>query len=303
MDLLSDDTPNPTATEAAAAAAAAAEAAAKTVDPPLKTAADAVVTGEKTWLDGLPEDLRSSPQLAKYKESGVEGVARAYIASERLIGAEKVPVPKDANDTEAWDRYYKAGGRPDEPSKYEFAKPEKLPEGVTYNEGMETWWRQAAHEAGLSNRQAGKLFEKYRDRTFGEVELSTKAVGAEVEGARLVLQRDWGNEFEARRALAKAAFSEMPQDVRDMAVRTGLARMPSFVKYLHDQKAKMTGETDPKGGERSGGDSPDALNGKISEHRTKYQTALMDSSHPEHELRTTELTALFNKLFPVEQVA
>jgi hypothetical protein len=292
-DLLNDAPAAPNA-DAVAAAAAAAPAKQEGDAPP------AAGSGEKTWLDGLPDDLKASPSLTRY--SSQEALARAYLNAEKMIGSEKVPIPKDPNDAEAWDRYYKAGGRPEDPAKYEFQKPEKMPEGTTYDEGMETWWRQSAHEAGLSQRQASKLFERYRDRFLSSIELSEKASTTEVQNAKLALERDWGGEFKARRQLAKAAFAEMPADLQAAMSRAGLVRMPSFVKYLHDMKAKTTGETDPKIGGRATDGTPDAVKASIAKHREQYAGALMDTSHPEHDLRTRELTAMHEKLF-AESVA
>lgn len=287
-DLLNDAPAAPNADAVAAAAAA-----------PAKVEGDAALapTGEKTWLDTLPDDIKVSPSLTRYKDGGVEGLARAYLNAEKLIGAEKVPIPKDPNDAEGWDRYYKAGGRPEDPAKYDFQKPEKMPEGTVYDEGMETWWRQSAHEAGLSQRQASKLFERYRDRFLSSIELSDKATTTEVQNAKLALERDWGGEFEARRQLAKAAFAEMPKDLQEAATRSGLVRMPSFIKYLHDMRAKTTGETDPKLGGRTNDGSPDAIKNSIAHHREQYAAALMDTAHPEHDMRTRELTAMHEKLF------
>ena len=63
------------------------------------------------------------------------------------LGSDKVPVPKDPNDQEAWDRYYIAGGRPPEPKAYQIEKPEKLPEGMIWDDNMEGWWKRSAFEA------------------------------------------------------------------------------------------------------------------------------------------------------------
>jgi hypothetical protein len=210
----------------------------------------------------LPKSPGSTPcrktsrprrRSSRYKESGTEGLARAYLNAEKLIGAEKVPIPKDPNDAEAWERYYKAGGRPDDPAKYEFQKPEKMPDGTIYDENMETWWRQSAHEAGLSTAAGRKavrevcrslLLADRADRQGGQQHGSPRRPSSSCSATGA------GSSKPAAR-WRKAAFAEMPADVQAAAVASGLARMPSFVKYLHDIKSKTTGETDPKMGEAS----------------------------------------------------
>ena len=124
----------------------------------------------EAFLKTLPDDLREMPSLKRY--SSPESLARAYVSLERTLGMEKVPIPKDENDQEAWDRYYAAGGRPAEPTQYQFErpKPEELPTGVQWDEGMENWWRQAAFEGGLSQRQANKLVGEYKNRFVSNVQ-------------------------------------------------------------------------------------------------------------------------------------
>lgn len=256
--------------------------------------------GEQSWLDSLPDDLKGSPSLARYKESGPEGVARAYLNAEKLIGSDKVPIPKDPGDTEGWERYYKAGGRPDEPTQYEFKRPEKLPEGVNYDENMELWWRQAAHEAGLNQRQFNNIVDKYRDRFTYQYDLSTKAASQEAQQGKLVLQRDWGNQYQARYDLANAAFAEIPDDVRNRMIAAGVHRMPSFVKYLYDNKARTTGEMDPSGG-HGGSESPDAIQQKIASFRTDHANALMNRDHPDHDMRSSQLKEMYERMFPNAQ--
>lgn len=278
--------------------------------PPPSPAPDQVIpktVGERLapdpnreWLKTLPDDLQGNENLARY--SSTESLARGYLNAHKMLVSEKVPIPKDPNDTEAWNTYYKAGGRPDDPKQYVFQKPEKLPEGVTWDENMEGWWRGAAHESGLSQRQAQKLVDQYRDRFLANMDMMNRQVDQQLTTAKLELQRDWGSEYEARRALAKAAFAEMPTDARNAAVENGLARMPSFVKYLYDVKAKTTGEVSPRPSGTTG-TSPEALREKISDYRKQHNVALMDENHPEHAMRLAALTQMHNQLFLTDSAA
>jgi hypothetical protein len=254
----------------------------------------------KEWLATLPKDLQDNENLARY--SSTEALARAYLNSHRMLVSEKVPIPKDPNDTDAWNLYYKAGGRPDEPKQYIFQKPETLPEGVTWDTNMEGWWRNAAFESGLSQRQAQKLVDQYRDRFISTIDMQNRQINQQLNSAKLELQRDWGSEYEAKRALAKAAFAEMPEDARRAAIDNGLARMPSFVKYLYDVKAKVTGEMSPRPAGATG-DTPESLRQKIADYRTQYSAALNDVNHPEHDMRLAAFTQMHNKLFLTDSAA
>lgn len=251
------------------------------------------------WLTGLPEDIRGNPSLARYKDGGVEALARGYLNAERLIGGEKVPIPRDDNDAAAWDNYYRAGGRPDQPEQYDLQRPEQLPEGVAYDEQMEAWWRQAAHKSGLSKRQFNDLYESYRDRIFASQDLATKAAKTEVVETQTLLRRDWGATYDLKMQMANAEFEAMPEDIQAHIRFTGLNRKPGFIKYLAETKARVTGEIRTKGEQgRHVGKTPEQLQSDIAEHREKHAKVLVDKSHPEHALRVKELTAMFEALYP-----
>lgn len=255
----------------------------------------------KAFLSTLPKDLQENPSLSRY--SNPESLARAYVNLERTLGQDKVPIPKDPNDQEAWDRYYTAGGRPPEPQAYTFVKPDKLPDGMVWDDNMEGWWRGAAFESGLSQRQAQKLVDQYRDRYAAQMDLQNTQVGHDIVKGKAELQRDWGSEFEARRALARAAFLEMPPEIQESARTSGLARMPSFVKYLYATKAAVTGERQPHPPGAPADSDPQAIKDRIASFRSTYDVALKDASHPEHDLRLRELTELHNRLFVEPQPA
>jgi hypothetical protein len=275
--------------------------------PPPSPAPDQVIpktVGERLapdpnreWLKTLPDDLQGNENLARY--SSTESLARGYLNAHKMLVSEKVPIPKDPNDTEAWNTYYKAAGGPTTPTIC--VSDRKLPERRMGQQNG-GWWRGAAHESGLSQRQAQKLVDQYRDRFVANIDMMNRQVDQQLTSAKLELQRDWGSEYEARRALAKAAFAEMPTDARNAAIDNGLARMPSFVKYLYDVKARTTGETSPRPSGTTGS-TPDALRDKIAEYRKTYEVALMDENHPEHDMRFNALTQIYNQLYLTETAA
>lgn len=245
--------------------------------------------------------MKDNPSLNRYANTAnpVEALARGYLNAERLISSEKVPVPKDEQDQEAWERYYKAGGKPEAPDKYEFRKPDSLPDGVTYDENMETWWRQSAHEAGLNKRQAARLYDKYAERFFAQLDLQTRGVGDEVRRGKLELQRDWGNEYEFRRQMATAEFNDMPETLQAHLTQVGLTRNPGFIKYLADARARTTGELEAKGARSPYGSmTPQMVTQKIADFRATHATALSNANHPEHRLRLDEMTRLYQDLYP-----
>ncbi len=249
------------------------------------------------FIADLPADLKANPSLAKFRDKA--SLAKSYVNLEHLIGNEKVPVPKDANDQEGWDRFWKAAGKPEAADKYEFQKPEKMPEGVTYDENMEKWWRDVAHRNNLTKGQASGLFKEYGDRLFSQADASVQDVGRQRVACKVELQRDWGAEYGARWAVASAAFDALSPGTQAMLTRSGATRDPAFIKDLYDLRVKAHGESDPKLGNRDTGQfkSPEQIRAELAAFRTANQAALNDLHHPQHQHVVDELTRMNEALF------
>jgi hypothetical protein len=253
------------------------------------------------FMKSMPEDLRTHPSLKKY--SSVESLARGYLNAEGMIGRDKVPIPRDPNDREAWDAYYKAGGRPDDPKGYTIAKPDKLPEGVTWDNDMEGWWRQVAFETGLNGQQAQRLVDQYRDRHFASVTAHSNAVKLAEQNQKQVLARDWGSTYEAKRNMVNAAFSEMPEPLR-AAIINGqpIMHMPEFSKWLAEVRSGTVGELEPRPAGENAVDNPQEIERQIAALRSEKAAIMADPMHPQYKQATAELTALYKRLYPQQQV-
>ena len=57
-----------------------------------------------TFLDGLPEDLRSEPSLKNFTNAG--DLAKSYLHAQRMVGADKIPVPGKHSTEEDWNMIY-----------------------------------------------------------------------------------------------------------------------------------------------------------------------------------------------------
>ena len=55
---------------------------------------DTTLTAEKVatdWKESLSEELRSDKSLENIKD--IEGLAKSYVHAQKLVGADKIPVP------------------------------------------------------------------------------------------------------------------------------------------------------------------------------------------------------------------
>lgn len=249
------------------------------------------------WRAALPEELRGNASLSKYKD--VNALASSYVNLERLLGSEKIPLPKDDNDTEGWNRFYAAAGRPEAADKYEIAKP-TLPEGVNvpYDEDEEKFWRNLAFENGLSAKQFGKMWET------GVKSRMDKAIAWQAESAQAktkaqdALRREWGDNYDGNLNLAKAAFRQYADpDLAQYLDETGLGNDPRFTKVYYKIGKAMNGATKVQGTAKSA-EAPADIQRQIAEYRSKFNAELMDKSHPSHDIHVNHMRKLFEALHP-----
>jgi len=105
------------------------------------------------WRGGFSSDLRDDPILQNYTSS--EAAAKALVHAQRSLGA-SVQVPTETSTPDEWGKFYEKVGRPTEASGYEIT-PAGLPEGAEWDTERETRFREAAHAAGLTQRQVEAL--------------------------------------------------------------------------------------------------------------------------------------------------
>jgi hypothetical protein len=109
-----------------------------TPDPAAERHQDRPVAG---WVEKVADaELREFIRNKGWNDPA--DMAVGYRHLEKLIGGEKVPVPKGESDTEGWERVYKALGRPATPEDYKLSDMESAAE---------------YHKLGLSARQASGL--------------------------------------------------------------------------------------------------------------------------------------------------
>lgn len=238
---------------------------------------------EKFWRDGRPDH---------------EGLAKSYSSLERLLGYEKVPVPKSEDDAEGWERYFRAAGKPEKAEEYEFkVEREKLPQNF-YDEEAEKSFRQWAHANHLNKRQAANLHDAYvkahleRHKAWEDHQKQTKAK------LQTDLMREHGAGYEGFMKGAKGAISRYSDpDFLQYLDESGLGNDPRLIRAFGRIGKEMMGESRLAGAAKptvSAGD----LQAAISDYRKANHDALNKKDHPDHERHVAHMAELYRKLYP-----
>ena len=81
----------------------------------------------QSFVDTLPEDIRSESSLQNFTDAGQ--LAKSYIHAQRMVGADKMPVPTKNFTDDDWKETFTKLGVPASPDKYDVNY--NLQEGAT----------------------------------------------------------------------------------------------------------------------------------------------------------------------------
>ena len=152
------------------------------------------------WDGFQDNDLKGYVQNKGWKDPA--DLAVGYKNLEKLLGAEKIPMPKGADDAEGWTRVYDALGRPKSADEYKLS----VPEGDTGE-----FAKLAAgkfHELGLTAKQAEGLAAWYNEQGSGRMNEMQQQQAAKAEADMQSLKQEWGAAFDENVEFGRRAARE-----------------------------------------------------------------------------------------------
>ena len=211
------------------------------------------LTGESTnnplagWRDGLSDELKNDPSLASFKD--VEGLAKSYVHSQKMIGAEKMPTPREDWDDSDWEAFYSKVGRPDTADAY--ANPESETEGLQLSDDKVKAFKDKFYELGISEKQAKGLMDYYMQDLSNEYSSMQENQAKSVEDATLQLREEFGRDFDLNIELARGAVKKFGDEgLISFLEESGLGNEPSLIKAFANI-GRMVSEDDARGGTSS----------------------------------------------------
>ena len=248
------------------------------VDTPAAPAMDA-----NDWRSSLPEDLRGNATLQNYK--GVEDLAKAHVHAQRLIGAEKIPLPgKDASPDD-WNAVWNRLGRPENADGYQL--PEDLmPEGVELDSTLTKTYLEKFHEAGLSQKQAEHILRSHGTVIKEMIDAQEQSHKESIDMGRSTLRKEWGRAYDqnldhARKQIREFGSPELQARFTDEA----LLADPALTRMLATIGTHMRGDIGfGAANSDSRAMSPDQAQTKINElmFDMAFQQARSDPASPGH---------------------
>ena len=247
------------------------------------------------WRTLLPEDLRFSDRLSKFKDAG--SLAKSYMDLESEMG-KRISLPgEDAKDEEL-NAFYAKWGRPEKHDAYEF--PKELPEGLHIDENFGGSVKALAHKLGLNKRQFNQLVTWGVEQSQGmmleqqkESELSEKA-----------LKDKWGFRFndnieKSDKALAFLVGGNAKHPFLDYLEQSGMKNSPQFREFLLEFGQRFSEHAFINPDVQRGEMDKQAAEKRIKEIRSDPKHPYWLDSAPGHIEAVKEMQELYNKAFGV----
>jgi hypothetical protein len=153
------------------------------------------------WWDAIEDgDLKGYVQNKAWKDP-VE-LANGYRNLEKLLGSEKLPMPKGDNDNEGWARVYDALGRPKSADDYKLPVPEGMPDDFSKAAASKF------HELGISTKQASALAEWWNQTSGATREQMMQQSAQASERDLNSLRQEWGQAWDENVELGRRAARE-----------------------------------------------------------------------------------------------
>lgn len=232
----------------------------------------------ENWKEGIPEEVRASAALERIKT--VPDLAQSYVNAQRLVGMDKLPIPKEG-DTDAFNTVYDRLGRPSDPTGYEIS----VPEGMERDEAFEAGAREAFHAAGLNPSQVQAITGFWHDYVASQAEAGSAATEAAVAADKDALKKEWGPAYDKNLAIAQKAAQAFG-DEEAMAALEGQVGYSGIMKMFQKIGEGM-GEDSFEG---EGGNDDFAITPAQAKTQwgdlqldVNFMAALLDNKHVGHK--------------------
>ena len=262
---------------------------------------DAPAAETADWRSGLPEDIRNDPSLADIKDVGA--MAKSYINGQKLIGKNRISLPGEGATDEEISAFHSQLGRPDKSNLYDFGERPALPDGLEYDEGFETAYKDLAFKAGLTSQQAKTIFDGYHEYIQSKSTLEGENTAAQSAAWVESLKKEFGKAYNERVELASRAVDTYGDgDLKEWLDNSGMGNSPMMVKLF----AKI-GEGLAEGRSDSVQDrgfimTPDQAKQEIARYNRDqtFMSAYQNGDNPGHAEAVKKMDSLFKLAYPDE---
>ena len=163
-------------------------------------------TKEVNFKDLIPENFREEKSLENF--NNMEDFVKSYLHAQKMVGADKIPVPNKHSTDEDWNEVFKRLGAPSSPDDYKYNFKDQEIDSEQVQEFNKT-----AHKLGLLPKQAEGLIKFYNEMN-GNIAANQEEQAAQAQlNVEAELKKEFGPQFNKRFDQAKRlAVNSLGQD-------------------------------------------------------------------------------------------
>lgn len=233
------------------------------------------------WLDSMPDGTFEKDDTGKSKQGdladhkNIGSIVKSYLNKDKLLGTSIQPLGEKPTDDQIKAHRSKVGC-PETVEGYEVAKPEKLPEGMAFDDELMTNCSKYAHDNHIPKgvfEGLAKLVIDGQTATFTKMtEAAVKDRDGIIETATNKLKGEWGAEYDGNLETANRFYdlpgnNEVNKAFTELMAEYELNSHPIVVKFFHEAFKMVKSDTVPSG-DGAGGET--TKKGQLSYPRTDY---------------------------------
>ena len=242
---------------------------------------------ETNFKDLIPEGFKEEKALDNF--NNMEDFVKSYLHAQKLVGADKIPVPNKHATEEDWNEVFKKLGAPESPEDYKYDLKDQELDSQQVSE-----FNKAAHKLGLLPKQAEGLIKFYNEMN-GNIASSQEETAAQAQlQTETELKKEYGPQFAKRLDQAKKlAVNSLGSDFLENTYLKDGSRLGDNIKVIKafsDLADKLSEDEIIKG------DGSDYMTAKDIEKEinelTQEGSAYWIKTHPNHQKAVQEVLKL-----------
>ena len=244
-------------------------------------------TKEVNFKDLIPENFREEKSLENF--NNMEDFVKSYLHAQKMVGADKIPVPNKHSTDEDWNEVFKRLGAPGSPDDYKYDFKDQEMDSQQVQEFNKT-----AHRLGLLPKQAEGLIKFYNEMNVNNAASQEEAAAQAQINVEAELKKEFGPQFNKRLDQAKRlAVNSLGQDFLENTYLKDGSRLGdnlNVIKAFSDLADKLSEDPIIQGDGTSYMTAKD-IEKEITE-LTQEGSAYWDKNHINHQKAVDEVLKL-----------
>ena len=242
---------------------------------------------EVNFKDLIPENFREEKSLNNF--NNMEDFVKSYLHAQKLVGADKIPVPNKHATEEDWNEVFKKLGAPNSPEDYKYNFKDEEVDQQSVQE-----FNKAAHRLGLLPKQAEGLIKFYNEMNGNNAASQEEAAAEAQLQTETELKAEFGPQFNKRLDQAKKlAVNSLGSEFLENTYLKDGSRLGDNIKVIKafSELADKLSEDEIIKGDGSEYMTAKDIEKEINE-LTQEGSAYWSKTHPNHNKAVQEVLKL-----------